>query len=164
MKLFVTVWWLKSVICTWNKVLYKRGVLKNLSKFSDKHKEQSSGGVLLKDILKNFVKLTEKTSWPESPFNKVAGWKPCSYCGFVKQGVLKNFANFARKNLCWSLFLIKLGFWGPATLFKKTPTQVFSCEIYKLFKNNYFEEHLWTSASKHYLKRDSNSGAFLWIL
>ena len=36
---------------------------------------------------------------------------------------------------------------------------MFSCEIYKLFKNNYFEEHLWTSASKHYLKRDSNSGA-----
>ena len=36
---------------------------------------------------------------------------------------------------------------------------MFSCEIYKLFKNNYFEEHLWTSASKYYLKRDSNSGA-----
>ena len=35
-------------------------------------------------------------------------------------------------------------FWGPATLLKKTPTQVFSCEIYKLFKNNYFEEHLWS--------------------
>ena len=77
----------------------------------------------------------------------------------VRQGVLKNFANFTGKNLCWSLFLIKLEFWGPATLLKKTLTQVFSCEIYKLFKNNYFEEHLWTSASKHYLKRDSNSGA-----
>ena len=33
------------------------------------------------------------------------------------------------------------------------------CQIYKVFKNNYFEERLWTSASKHYLKRDSNSGA-----
>ena len=52
-------------------------------------------------------------------------------------------------------------FWGPATLLKKT---MLSCEIYKLFKNNYFEEHLWTSASKHYLKRDSNTDAFLWIL
>ena len=34
-----------------------------------------------------------------------------------------------------------------------------SFEIYELFKKNYFEEHLLTSASKHYLKRDSNSGA-----
>ena len=68
------------------------------------------------------------------------------------------------KKLCWSLFLIKLQFWGPATLLKKTPTQVLSCEIYKLFKNNYFEEHLWTSASKYCLKRDSNTGAFLWVL
>ena len=48
-------------------------------------------------------------------------------------------------------------FWEPATLLKQTPTQVFPCEIYKLFKNKYFEEHLWTSASKHYLERDSNS-------
>ena len=69
MKYFLTVsggW--NSATCTWNKVLYKRGVLKNFSKFSDKHKEQSSGGVLSKDVLKNFVKLTEKTSLPESPF------------------------------------------------------------------------------------------------
>ena len=50
------------------EVLYKRGVLKNLSKFSDKHKRQSSGGVLSKDVLKNFAKFTEKTSLPESPF------------------------------------------------------------------------------------------------
>ena len=56
-------------------------------------------------------------------------------------------------------------FWEPANLLKKPPTQVkFSCEICKLFKNNYFEEHLWTSASKLYLKRDSNTGDFLWIL
>ena len=41
-------------------VLYKRGVLKNFSKFSDKHKEQSSGGVLSKDVLKNFEKLAKK--------------------------------------------------------------------------------------------------------
>ena len=41
-------------------MLYKRGVLKNFSKFSDKHKEQSSGGVLSKDVLKNFEKLAKK--------------------------------------------------------------------------------------------------------
>ena len=71
---------------------------------------------------------------------------------------------FTGKNLCWSLFLIKLQLWEPATLLKKAPTQVLSCESCKLFKNNYFEEHLWTSASKLYLKRDSNTVVFLWIL
>ena len=44
-----------------------------------------------------------------------------------------------------------------------------SCEICKLseftnFQNNYFEEDLRLSASKFYLKRDSNTGVFLWIL
>ena len=81
-----------------------------------------------------------------------------------KIGVFEELTKSTAENLCWRLFLIKLQFWGPATLLKKTPTQVLSCEIYKLFKNNYFEEHLWVSASKHYLKRDSNTGAFLWIL
>ena len=41
-------------------MLYKKGVLKNFSKFSDKHRQQSSRGVLSKDLLKDFVKLTEK--------------------------------------------------------------------------------------------------------
>ena len=33
-------------------------------------------------------------------------------------GVLKNFAIFTGKHLCWSLFLIKLQDWNPATLIK----------------------------------------------
>ena len=51
----------------------------------------------------------------------------------MKKGVLKNFANFTRKHLCWNLFLIKL--------------QAFSCEIFENFKITYFEEHLRTTAS-----------------
>ena len=31
-------------------------------------------------------------------------------------------------------------------------------------KRLYFEEHLWMSASKLYLKRDYNKGVFLWTL
>ena len=38
---------------------------------------------------------------------------------FFKIGVLKNFALFARKHLCWSLFLIKLQFFKHATLLKR---------------------------------------------
>ena len=53
---------------------------------------------------------------------------------------------------------------GPATLLKKTAAQVLSCKIWKLCKNSYFEEHLSMSAFKLYLKRDSNTRAFLWIL
>ena len=33
---------------------------------------------------------------------------------FFKIDALKNFANFTGKQLCWSLFLIKLRAWGPA--------------------------------------------------
>ena len=124
---------------------------------------------LSKDVLKNFAKFTDKHLCRSLLFNKVAGWKPetvrsshwrCS----VKKGVLKNFENFTGENLCWSLFLIKLKFWGLATLLKKTPMEVLSCEICKHFKNNYFEEHLWMPASKLYLKGDSNTGVFLWIV
>ena len=36
------------------EVLYKRGDLNSFSKFSDKHKKQSSSGVLSKDNVNNF--------------------------------------------------------------------------------------------------------------
>ena len=45
-------------------MLYKRGDLKNFLKFIDKHKKQSSGGVLSKDVLKNFARFAEKHLWP----------------------------------------------------------------------------------------------------
>ena len=41
-------------------MLYKRGVLKNFSKFTDKHKKQLSGGVLSEDVLKNLEKSQKK--------------------------------------------------------------------------------------------------------
>ena len=62
---------------------------------------------------KNLAKFTAKYLFRSLFLNKVAGWKSeifrnshqrCS----VKQGALKNFANFTGNNLCWSLFLIKL--------------------------------------------------------
>ena len=43
-------------------MLYKRGDL-NFLKFKDKHKRQSSGGVLSKDVLKNFARFAEKYLW-----------------------------------------------------------------------------------------------------
>ena len=61
-------------------------------------------------------------------------------------GVLKYFANFTGKHLCWSLFLTEF---PGLQLFKKvSPTQVFSCGICENFKNTYFEENLWTTTSE----------------
>ena len=39
---------------------------------------------------------------------------------FFKIGVLKSFAMFTGKHMCWSPFLIKLQAWRPATLFKRS--------------------------------------------
>ena len=47
-------------ISSFLEVLCKIGVLTNFSKFSEKQKKQSSGGVLSKDILKKLTKFTEK--------------------------------------------------------------------------------------------------------
>ena len=54
---------------------------------------------------------------------------------FFKIGILKNFSNFTGKHLCRSFFLTKLQTWGFQLYQKETPTQVFSCKIYKIFKN-----------------------------
>ena len=89
----------------------------------------------------------------ESLFNKVAGLRACSFiqnrCSrlqmFFKIGVLKNFANFTGNYLCWSLFLIKF----LTNFIKDTATQVFSCEIWKNFKNAFSTERLqWLLLSK----------------
>ena len=101
--------------------------------------------------LKNFSKFTDTHKRQSSE-------------GALSRDVPKNLPKFTEKHLCWSLFLIKLEFSGSATLLKKTLRQVLSCEIWKIFKSNYFEEHLWTTGSKLSLKRDTNTGVFLWVL
>ena len=55
-------------ISNFSEVLCERGDLKNVSKFTDKHKKQLFAGVLSKDVLKNFIKFIEKTSLPQSLF------------------------------------------------------------------------------------------------
>ena len=67
---------LVNEISSFPEVLYKRDDLKNFSKFTDKHKKQSSGGVLTKDVLKKFAKFTDRHLSPGLFLNNVAGWKP----------------------------------------------------------------------------------------
>ena len=69
---------------------------------------------------------------------------------FNKKPVLKNFAIFKGKHLCWSLFLIKLQ--GLQLYLKDTPTQVFSCEYCEIFKKTYFEEYLQTATITFFSK------------
>ena len=68
----------------------------------------------------------------------------------VKKGVLKKFANFIGKHLCWSQFLIKLQALEPATLLKINSSTDTSCAICGIFKNTYLGEHLQTTASRYF--------------
>ena len=69
---------------------------------------------------------------------------------FCKKGVLSNFIKFTGKHLCQGLFLNKVAGLRPQTcnfIKKKTLTQVFSCEFWKISKNTLFTEQLWATAS-----------------
>ena len=63
-------------------------------------------------------------------------WSEAATGGLWKSSSSK-FRKFHRKTQAFS----------PAFLLKKTPIQVISCKICKIFKKNYFEEHLRTTAS-----------------
>ena len=56
--------------------------------------------------------------------------------------VLKNFANFTGKHLCWSLFVITLQAFKPATLLKRDSNTAVSFEIYE---KPIFTEHLFST-------------------
>ena len=54
--LLVKIQQLVHKISSFPDILYKKGVQKNFSKFTDKNKKQSSTGNLSKDVLKKFAK------------------------------------------------------------------------------------------------------------
>ena len=51
---------------------------------------------------------------------------------FHKKAVLKNFGKFRGKHMRRSFCINKVAGLRPATLFKKNPAQVFSCELVNL--------------------------------
>ena len=55
----------------------------------------------------------------------------------VKKVVLKTFANFTGKHLCWSLFLITLLVFRPATLLKRYRSSHQRCSIKKAVLKNF---------------------------
>ena len=64
----------------------------------------------------------------------------------AKKSVLRNFTKFAGKHLCRSLFFNKVADLACNVIEKETPAQVFSCEFCGISENNFFTEHLWTTA------------------
>ena len=95
-----------------------------------KHPKENSLN-LEEDLWRRPIELSAETSTQEEILT-VRSRNCRSSCSqiFIKISVLKNFAIFTGKHLCWSLFLRKLQVLKPASL----------------------------------LKRDSNTGVFLWIL
>ena len=79
--------------------------------------------------------LTVAPAFAPNPFENMSWNLRSSHWNSFKNGVLRNFANFTVKQLCWSLFFIALQAFRPAALLKKAPRQMFSCGIHKIFKN-----------------------------
>ena len=141
-------------------MLYKRSVLKNVSEFTDKHKKQSSEGVLSKE--KMFLKILQNSQ--KNIFSGVSfliklqagNLKPSEEVTGDVHRNRKFHSKYHWKQPVFESLINKVAFLVPVTLSKKTSTQVLSCEIY-----NYFEEHLGMSTCKLYLKRDSKIDVFL---
>ena len=70
---------------------------------------------------------------------------------FFKIDVFKNSASFSEKELFWSLFLINLPAWKPATLLKRDSNTIVFFELCEIFKNTIFTEQLrWQLLSSFY--------------
>ena len=78
----------------------------------------------------------------------------------AKKAVLKNFALFTGKHLCWNPSVLQ-----PDK--KENAEQVFSCECScEMFNNTYFAEHLGTAVSKkifHRIMQITSHFLKLWI-
>ena len=109
---------------------------------------------LLTGTQTNKIERGKRWKWPlhlpqsSSPKKRTYLYKSNHWRCSVKKSVLKIFARFTGKDLCWSFFLIKSQTHRSATLLKRD-SQVFSCEICKIVRSTCFEEHLQTTASIH---------------
>ena len=132
-------------------MFYKKGVLRNFTKFTGKHLCQSPFFKSCRAKACNFIKkeiltqvfscelceISKNTLFTEHPwttafviyfdislyhmFLKVTTLRSTRSQIFFKIGILKNFSIFTGKHRCESLFLIKLQAWKPATLLKRVP-------------------------------------------
>ena len=85
------------------------------------------------------------TLWANAQYWKItsANWQKQPLELFYQKAFLKNFAIFTEKQLCWSIFLIKLSAFRPATLSERDSNTGVS-----LLKNTCFEECFWSDFRK----------------
>ena len=104
--------------------------------------------ILCSVIFEGSYACTQLSQWA-APLDKQWTFRSSHRSCSVKKDALKSFAKFTGKHLCWSLFLNKVEGLRPATILKKTLTQVISCDYCEIFKNTYFKEHLRTAAFQY---------------
>ena len=93
-------------------------------------------------FMTNLVEVIQKDLWYPLCMVLDCVWYLCTVYGIYRKSVLKNFAIFTWKHLCWSLFVITLQVFSPATLFRRdSKTGIFL----RILGN--FEEHLQMAAS-----------------
>ena len=98
-----------------------------------------------KVCFKKFAKFTGKHMCQSLFFNKVAGL----WCSEI-------FAKITGYHIRQSLFSNKIAGLRPATLLKKeTLVKLFSCHFCRIFKNTFFIERFWTTASKGSYKKSA---------
>ena len=59
---------------------------------------------------------------------------------FYKRDVFQDVTKFTEKHVWQNLFIIKLSL---QLYYRKTPTQVFSCEFFEIIMGKFFIKHLW---------------------
>ena len=98
-----------SVFCSWKKSWF----LRELSLLRRKRAEMWAKSMQFNLNCKSLPKCSNLTCKAQRIFR--SSYQRCS----VKKAALKNVANLTEKHLCWSLILITLQVWRPATLSKK---------------------------------------------
>ena len=108
----------------------------NLPKTAQKDKRNFTTSKFIVIIMKGII-LWKKTM--KSFFCNVLIFRSSHSQVFFRRVVLKNFASFKEKHLCWSLFLIQLQTLRPATLSKRDfNTGVFLWNWRSFFMNSFF--------------------------
>ena len=80
----------------------------------------------------------ERDRWHEAGLRTLKS----SHLRFSGLGVFKQFANCTRKNLCWSLFLIKLQPWRPDPFSKRDSNAGVFLWNCKIFRKSFFHRTL----------------------
>ena len=91
---------------------------------------------------RNFQKLSVGKKPQELEFYLYTFSRSSHWICSVKKGVLKIFAIFTGKHLCWSLFFIMMHAFRLATFLQRDFSTGVFCEYYIIFKDTYFKEHL----------------------